>query len=564
MRISCLLFMCFFSMTARSQIPANEVAPEDASFNTVYTGRSIPVVTGRLLNLPAREQKNITISYALVTPFPQSHVQKTANVKADGTFSLELDYALPYQQIWLAVGDYFYAGVYANEDLCVELDITKLKPVNGVQFNGDGVRYLGTDGPLNVYLNNYVLYKRSDQLRIDDEMNQLRVSRSRNIDSLLPLYGQLWDSLQTIENSYTASNPSPYSWILPNERLSEYYSQLCLLFLGKTMDNALWQKIKGHRSFLVSNNSTEFYKAISWYVSGLPGRLGRAGWKDVADLPDLDAGERKLIDSLREGEEMKPAAPYTPENMKRWTSRLAPRIQSINFLRNIQKIDSSFPSAKADFIKLWISAGSDLREQELAEKQILASMHSPWCIAVEKEEHARLLRKLDDVNRILAQGSVGNELGSFGKPLLETDFGASMYDITGMKASDLLAKLKQSFPGKAILIDRWATWCGPCLAEMPHSKKLQEASKGMPVVFVYLCTLYSSSKDKWLSKVAELKQPGFHFLIDEKLDAEVSDFFSFNGYPGYALIDKDGNYRPGDIQWIATIENRDALAALIK
>jgi thiol-disulfide isomerase/thioredoxin len=176
----------------------------------------------------------------------------------------------------------------------------------------------------------------------------------------------------------------------------------------------------------------------------------------------------------------------------------------------------------------------------------------------------RTLRKIDEVSRTLAQASGGQEQGSFGKPLLETDFGASMYDVTGMKASELLAKLKQSFPGKTILIDRWATWCVPCLAEMPYSKKLQEASKDMAVVFVYLCTLNSSSKDKWLSKVVELKQPGFHFLIDERLDAEVSSYFSFSGYPGYALIDKGGNYRPGAIQRISTIENRDALAALIK
>ncbi len=522
------------------------------------------MVTGKLLHLPAEEQKSITISYTLVTPFPEFQIQKTTTVQADGSFSLELDYALPYQQIWLAVGDYFYAGVYANKDLYVELDITKLKPVNGVQFNGDGVRYLGTDGPLNVYLNNYVLYKRPEQLRINNELIQLRISRSGNIDSLLPLYGKLWDSLQTIEDSYIASNPSPYSWILPNERLSEYYGQLCALFLGKTMDNALWQNIKGHQSYLVSNNSSELYRVMSWYVSSLPDRRVKVGWKDVADLPDLDAAEGKLIDSLKEGEKMQPAAPYTPENIKRWSSQLRPRIQYITLLRNIQKIDSSFPPAKADFIKLGLSTSNDLKEQELAQKHILTSMHTPWCIAVEKQQDARMLRKIDEVNRTLAQASGGKELGSFGRPLLETDFGASMYDITGMKASELLAKLKQSFPGKAILIDRWATWCVPCLAEMPHSKKLQEASKGMPVVFVYLCTLKSSSKDKWLSKVAELKQPGFHFLIDEKLDAEVSGYFSFNGYPGYALIDKGGNYRPGAIQWMSTIENRDALAALIK
>jgi thiol-disulfide isomerase/thioredoxin len=537
MRISCLLFLPFFALTAQSQTPPDAVAPEDPSFNTIYASRSIPIVTGKLLHLPT--------------------------VQADGSFSLEIDYALPYQQIWLTAGDYFYAGVYANKDLYVELDIAKLKPVNGVQFNGDGVRYLGTDGPLNVYLNNYELYKRPEQLRINNELSQVRVIQSRNTDSLLPLYAKLWDSLRMIEDSYIASNPSPYSWILPNERLSEYYGQLCALFLGKTMDNALWEKIKGHQSYLVSNSSAELHRVMSWYVSSLPGRLGRASWKDLADLPDLDAAERNLMDSLREGEKMKPAAPYTPENMKRWTSRLAPRIQYITLLRNIQKIDSSFPSAKADFIKLGLSTSYALKEQELPERNILASMHTPWCMAVEKQEHTRLLRKIDEVNGALAQASGGKEHGSFGKPFLETDFGASMYDITGMKAADFLGKLQQSFPGVTILIDRWATWCGPCLAEMPHSKKLQEASKGMPVVFVYLCTLNSSSKDKWLSKVTELKQPGFHFLIDEKMDAEVSTYFSFHGYPGYAMIDKGGNYRPGAIEW-RTIENKDALAALIK
>lgn len=564
MRISLLLFMAGFSVTAQSQIPANVVAPEAASFNSIFPSLHIPVVTGKLLNLPIGEQKHMTISYALVTPFPPQQVEKTATIQADGSFSLEIDYALPYQQIWLTVGDYFYAGVYANSDLYVELDIGKLKALNGVQFNGEGVRYLGTDGPLNAWLNNYVLYNRSTQARIENELNQLEFGGSRNIDTILPLYSLLADSLQRIEDSYIAANPSPYSWILANERLSAYYGRLCWLFAGKTMDSALWQKIKGHQSLLISNNSNAYYHAIGGYINALPGRRSVAGWKDVADLPDLDPAEKKWIDSLRDGEKMKPAAPYTPENMKRWASRLAPRIWYINLQRNIQKIDSSLPAAKADFIKLDFSMSNDLKEQEQAEKYILSSMHTAWCMAVEKQQDARLLRKINEINRTLAQASGGEEHGSFGKPLLETDFGASMYDVTGMKASDLLAKLTQSFPGKAILIDRWATWCVPCLAEMPYSKKLQEAAKGMPVVFVYLCTLNSSSKDKWLSKVMELKQPGFHFLIDEQLDVEVSNYFSFSGYPGYALIDKSGHYQPGAVQRISTIPNKDALAALIK
>jgi hypothetical protein len=47
---------------------------------------------------------------------------------------------------------------------------------------------------------------------------------------------------------------------------------------------------------------------------------------------------------------------------------------------------------------------------------------------------------------------------------------------------------------------------------MKHSKQLEEQSKDLPVVFVYLCTAVQSNETKWKTKVVELKQPGIHFL----------------------------------------------------
>jgi hypothetical protein len=55
-----------------------------------------------------------------------------------------------------------------------------------------------------------------------------------------------------------------------------------------------------------------------------------------------------------------------------------------------------------------------------------------------------------------------------------------------------------------------------------------------------------------------------HFLIDEAMDAEISRYFSFGGYPGYALIDKTGVYKPGAIRWMSEIGDRSALEELIK
>lgn len=160
MRMLPLLFFLFcFSGTIKSQVPANVVAPEDAAFNSVYANSKIPSVTGQIWNVSPEELKNLVITYTLVTPFAGSQITKTVSAQTDGSFKLELDYAFPFQQIWLGVGDTFYTGLYVNKDLYLELDMKKIKAAKGVEFNGDGVSYKGTDGPLTLYLNNYVLFK---------------------------------------------------------------------------------------------------------------------------------------------------------------------------------------------------------------------------------------------------------------------------------------------------------------------------------------------------------------------------------------------------------------------
>jgi len=526
--------------------PAGVIAPEDAAFNTAYATRQIPRVTGKLLNITAEELKNLTITYTLVTPFSQFQIERIAVAGPDGSFSLQLDYAFPYQQIWLSVGDHFYAGLCANKDLYLELDMKKITAAKEVSFNGDGVSYLGTDGPLNVYLNNYVLYKREDQLRLSGNRNALSVSRSP-ADSVVQAYNTLFDSVKQIEDSYIAANPSPYGWILENERLSDYFGDMCVKHWGKTMAPALWQQVRQHKSYLVTNSGALFYKYLTVYVGHMPD----------GSVPAA-----------------KPLQPVDP------TIALTRSLD-----RSIHRIDSLFPPAKADFLKFRLGESTDIGEQKIALDHTLNSMHTDWCIAVTKKEWERTTAKLNEINKTLAGSSGGNRaswdtaggntaggdtastgLGSsliFGKPLLDLPFGASLYNAGRIKALDFIAKLKQNFPGKAIIIDRWATWCAPCLGEMPHAKALQDSSKNLPVVFVYLCTINGSSESKWKSKVVELQQPGIHFLIDKALDADLSNYFSFSGYPGHALIDKDGNYKPGAIQWMSQIENKEALAALI-
>ena len=83
MRKFCLLFflLCFFAII-KSQVPADAIVPEDAA----YANRSIPTVTGKLLNISADELKKLPISYTLVTPFSEFQVKKTVSAQPDGSF----------------------------------------------------------------------------------------------------------------------------------------------------------------------------------------------------------------------------------------------------------------------------------------------------------------------------------------------------------------------------------------------------------------------------------------------------------------------------------------------
>jgi thiol-disulfide isomerase/thioredoxin len=543
--------------------PVGVVAIEDPQFDAQFAQRTIPQVTGKLLHLSPQEIKETTITYTLVTLLGQK--TKTAHLDADGSFRLEVDYPLPYQQIWVHFGELFYSGLYANKQLYVKVDVPKLKAAGKeLAFQADGVRYLGEDGPLNEYMNEYMLFKRADQLALSARVQQIRRPQHPVETEVLGAYTRIFDSLKTIQAEFVATHPSPYAWLLENDRLSEFYSQVCLYYSGHSMEPALFDQIKAHKTYLRSNSSMVFYLYLGYYFRHLTANRARVSWQDVARLSDLTEQEKAAIDSLRSTETLSPA----PAHRAQWTKQLGPRMRKMYQNRRIAQgivwLDSLYSPARADIMKLQLNDSKDIAEQKAALEQILPSMSTSWCKLIAQKEYTRTVEQIASVNRALAASGSSPTAAGFGSPLQQTDFGATLYKLSGMSGADFLAKLKQSFVGKAIVLDRWATWCAPCLHEMPHSKKLQQDAKELPIVFVYVCTAQGSDEGKWKRKLAELKLPGIHFFIDEALDAKLGQLFSFSGYPGYAFIDQKGVYKPGAITWLSAIKGKDDLAALLK
>jgi len=113
-------------------------------------------------------------------------------------------------------------------------------------------------------------------------------------------------------------------------------------------------------------------------------------------------------------------------------------------------------------------------------------------------------------------------------------------DFTLADASGQLVALS-SLRGKVVYLDFWATWCGPCLAEMPASLALRKKFVGRDVVFLYV-SLDSKAAD-WQKYLAtkQVAGPGAVQLHDGgAFDGPAARAFNVQSIPSYWLIGRDG------------------------
>jgi peroxiredoxin len=92
--------------------------------------------------------------------------------------------------------------------------------------------------------------------------------------------------------------------------------------------------------------------------------------------------------------------------------------------------------------------------------------------------------------------------------------------------------------GTNVLIDFWASWCGPCRVSMPHLQKLYEELQHSNFV-VLAVSLDQTSED--IQKFANEKRLTFPVLWDK--DHRVADLYGVNSIPTTVLVDKGGIVR---------------------
>ena len=123
------------------------------------------------------------------------------------------------------------------------------------------------------------------------------------------------------------------------------------------------------------------------------------------------------------------------------------------------------------------------------------------------------------------------------KTVMFTDFTIKQEDGTEVSLSDYVGK------GKYVLVDFWASWCAPCVAELPNLKSVYEKYKGDNFEILGVA-VWDKTKDT-KKAIEEHKIPWPQILNAQKIP---TDLYGIQGIPHIILFGPDGEIIKRDLR----------------
>jgi len=97
------------------------------------------------------------------------------------------------------------------------------------------------------------------------------------------------------------------------------------------------------------------------------------------------------------------------------------------------------------------------------------------------------------------------------------------------------------YKGKYVYIDVWATWCGPCLAEVPALKEVEKQYHGKNIEFLSISIDTEPAREAWRKMVTDKELGGVQLLADQAWQSAFISAYEINSIPRFIIIDPDGN-----------------------
>jgi len=100
--------------------------------------------------------------------------------------------------------------------------------------------------------------------------------------------------------------------------------------------------------------------------------------------------------------------------------------------------------------------------------------------------------------------------------------------------------------GKYVYIDVWATWCGPCIREIPSLKILEADYHDANIAFVSISIDEQKDYEKWRKMIPEKELGGIQLMANNAWKSEFITAYAINGIPRFIVLDTEGNIVSAD------------------
>lgn len=547
--IASFLFLLVLSCSKNN--PKEKIALDSIGMEKIYQSEK-PVLEIEIINIPKDSLSEINVTYVKAPIFKEMQPSKNIPLNQNGKFILQLDYAIPNQEIFLTIGKLYYGSITLSKDLRLIIDYEKAKKKPIWNYD-DSITFYGNDSDLNTIVAKYRVYNIDVQQKVLQDLMEISRKKFKDFSDFKSSLDSLNKILIEIEISFSKENKSNDHWYISHIRENEYYIQL-LNYVQEnklSLDKETIQTIRSRKTFGVTNSSDQLLRNQIYSHYGIQ-KYTIDDWKKLYQFKNENSRRYSRLDDFlslwQDKINEKPISEKEFDNLKFELSYSFINEWQLLAIEQYSKIiDSLYSPEKGDLLKLKLWS-NDLTYFNYEYNKINKYLKTDWAkdiLSKEKEllsnNNLKIQYKKDSFT------IVNNHMKKF-------DFGATLYDFEEVESKEqLLSSILSLHKSKSKLIDFWATWCAPCFEEMKYSKRLYEKIDNKKLEFIYLCTSSNSNKTKWENTIVDLEQKGIHIYANQNVVNELMSELSINGFPSYALFNSKDEYLHGKITRMKTL-----------